>query len=104
MKIKEKTASIAVVNMIKDGAPLLENYAKNARTATTLLKYLCPNKQSELTISKMKANATQVIKAYDGSEIPVVSKCIARLNPKGNADYPVQFFVVSIKSCPILGL
>ena len=36
--------------------------------------------------------------------IPVVVKCIARLNPKGNADYPLQFLVVSIKSCPMLGL
>ena len=42
--------------------------------------------------------------AYDGSEIPVVGKCIARLKPKRNADYPVQFFVVSTKSCPTLGL
>ena len=42
--------------------------------------------------------------AYDGSEIPVVGKCIARLKPKGNTDYPVQFVIVSTKSCPILGL
>ena len=36
---------------IKDGAPLLENYAKNARNAITLLKYVGPNKQRELKIS-----------------------------------------------------
>ena len=42
--------------------------------------------------------------AYDGSEIPVAGKCIIRMKPKGTKDYPVQFFVVPIKSSPILGL
>ena len=54
---------------------------------------------------KPKLRATkEKLFAYDGSEIPVVGKCIAKLNPKGKADYSVQFVVVSIKSCPMLGL
>ena len=32
--------------------------------------------------------------------IPVVNISKAKLNPKGNADYPLHFVVVSIKSCP----
>ena len=60
VKIKETNASIAVANMIKDGAPLLENYAKNAGNAITLLKYAGPYKQRELKISIRKANAMQV--------------------------------------------
>ena len=31
---------------------------KNARNPITLLKYVCPNKQRELTISIMKANSS----------------------------------------------
>ena len=42
--------------------------------------------------------------AYDGLEIAVAGKCIIRIKPKGRKDYPVQFFVVPIKSSPILGL
>ena len=62
VKIKETNASIAVANVIKDGASLLENYAKNAGNAITLLKYVGPNKQRELKIAIRKANEMQVMK------------------------------------------
>ena len=41
---------------------LLENYAKTARNGTITLKNVCPNQLRELTISIMKANATQEMK------------------------------------------
>ena len=41
---------------------------------------------------------------HDGTEIPVAGKSIVRPKPKGKMDYPIQLFVVPLKSSPILGL
>ena len=66
-KIKEKNAGIAVVNVIKD-------VARFWKTMQTASKYVCPNKQRELTISIMKVNSTQVMKTPTDSLLILFSR------------------------------
>lgn len=42
--------------------------------------------------------------AYNGSDIPVMGKCVARINKGKMRDIPVLFVVADTKSPPILGL
>jgi hypothetical protein len=64
-----------------------------------------PKSQYNRLIRKPKLKNTKVkLTAYNGTNIPVVGKCIVRVAHKKNCDVPVLFIVAETTSQPILGL
>ena len=64
-----------------------------------------PKSQYNSLTRKPKLKNTKVkLTAYNGTNIPVVGKCVVRVAHKKNRDVPVLFIVAETTSPPILGL
>ena len=64
-----------------------------------------PKFQYDKLLRKPKLKNTKVkLTAYNGTNIPVVGRCIVRVVHKKNRDVPVMFIVAETTSPPILGL
>jgi hypothetical protein len=64
-----------------------------------------PKSQYDKLLRRPKLKSTKVkLTAYNGTNIPVVGRCIARIAHKKNRDVPVMFVVAETSSPPILGL
>ncbi len=66
---------------------------------------MLPNSQYDKLLRRPKLKSTKVkLTAYNGTNIPVVGRCIARIAHKKSRDVPVMFVVAETSSPPILGL
>ena len=64
-----------------------------------------PKYQYNRLLQKPKLKSTKVkLTAYNGTNIPVVGRCIVQIAPKKDRKVPVIFIVAETSSPPILGL